>query len=109
MFAVKFQRSCQTFFQSHPWLPAKNGFDTAEIRVVISDVNPLAVGRKSARNELPAAVDFHEQFSEVVQTDRALTAKIENLAVAGFVRRRQQQRLDCVVHISEIAELRAFP
>src|ERR1700683_5549202 len=94
MFAIKGQGPSQSIFQGHAWLPAEGGFDEAEVRIIVTNVDPLALSRERSRDKFPAAVNADKQLGEVMQTNGSLATEVENLTVARFIRRRKQQRID---------------
>src|SRR5437773_2597852 len=94
---------CATVSTASPGPTPQTRSDPVEIRVVVANIDPAAVGRKGARGVLSAAVDLDDQVGEILQTDDAVTAQIEDLAVGFFTGRGQKKRLDRIIDISEIS------
>src|SRR5712692_11469735 len=109
MLSVKFQSSGESLAQRHLWLPAQTRTNTAEVAVIVADVNQLSVGRERARQIFAAAINLNEQLSETFQVDHLVTSKVKNLPVCLFTGRSQQECFYCIVHIGEVSHLISIP
>src|SRR5581483_5964095 len=90
-----------------PRLPAREARDLPVIGVVVADVDRLSLAREGDEAEGPAAVDLHQELRQVLQADRRSGAQIQHLPERAVVRRRQQERVDAVLDVVEVAQLRA--
>src|SRR5438445_12147073 len=102
-FPVEGDRAHEGLAQWHLGLPAKDGPDAGEVRIVVADVDPLTVGREGAELIAAAAVDLYHQIGKVLEVDDALAAQVEHLAIRLLARGRHEESIYRVVHVGEIA------
>src|SRR2546422_9397637 len=103
VFPIEGHSAHERLAQWHLGLPAKDGPDATEVRIIVADVDPLTVGREGAELIAPAAVDLYHQISEVLEVDDSLAAQVEHLAVRVLTCGGREESGYRVVHVGEIA------
>src|SRR5712691_11920026 len=105
--AVEVQRPGQALGEGDPRPPVEARHGLAEVGVVVADIDGAPLLGKGHDAVAAGAGQPDEEGGEVAEIDGGLGPQVEHLA-HGLVRgRRDQESLDCVVHVVEVAELRA--
>src|SRR5688572_7396877 len=107
MRAVERHRTAQAVAEADGRRPARGPLESGRVRIEGSDVDaPLLIGPLNMF-ERPAARDVDQQGGEVAMSDGLTPADVEDLAVARVAGARAQKRIRRVIHVHEIADLRA--
>src|SRR5476649_348589 len=103
LLAIVSERLGQGRAQARPRPPPERAPDEPVVRVVVADVDFLPVAWKFFHDEFSATVEFDEQLCELAQRYARRAAEIENFSDRRAAARREEKRLDRVVHIGEVA------
>ena len=99
----------QPGWQIGPRRPAGEAAEELVLGIVIADIDALALGRKFADDEAAGAIRRDQRRREIMQADRAMAADIARLAGELGRQRGEQERVDRIVDIGEVAQLVAAP
>src|SRR5580700_341720 len=105
----KIERAFETVAQRDCRSPAQRLADQRIVGIVVTYVDPFAVGGEFALFEMADAVKSNEQPRQVDERRDFAPAQVEDLTGRLGPRRRQQEGLDTVVDVGEVAELLASP
>lgn len=101
------ETALQAFAQTDLRRPAERRADGPVVAVVVADVDGLALRREGHQLEAAGQVKAGQHGSEICQANHFAAAEVVHLAVAIVAKRRQQQGIDTVVDIVEVAQLLA--
>src|SRR5438874_13306588 len=108
MRAVELDRAGEACAESGARSPAECRLDLVTTQVAVADVNQLLFRREGYGLHCAAPGERDQLRRHFSQTDRLMAAEIEYLTLRALARARQQQRLDHVIHVIEIAPLSAL-
>src|ERR1044072_9520252 len=109
MLAVKIQGPFQTLALGYSRSPSQRRFDAFVVRIVIADIDRLKLCRERNSGVRTFSIEFYQQLSQVFQSNWRDASEVENFAIRFIARSRDQQRVNGVVHISEITQLVSTP
>src|SRR5260370_36898342 len=107
--AIVSQGSGESLAQAHSWFPAQRCLDAGVVRVIVADVDALALWWIRGHGVFAAAMDFQQQRGQVLQTDDVVATDVEGSPVCLFARGRLKQRFHDIVNVGEIAKLPPVP
>jgi hypothetical protein len=108
MLAIKCQGSRQSVAQRNLRLPTELRRNQTMIAAITTDIDRFAFAGKFDLLDFAAAVNLHEQFGQLSETDGFGRAEIENLSICSRVPCGQKQCLNHVIDKIELANLRAI-
>ncbi len=107
VFAIIRQGPRQAFTKGHLRRPAGGPLEPAGIGIKTADINRLLICRPFDESVSAASGELHQNLDEVAVGHVLVAAHVERVAVAGVGRARTQERIDGVVDVDEIADLRS--
>src|SRR5260370_35252145 len=109
MLAEESERLRQPGSQIGPRRPAGEAAQQPVLGIVVADIDALALGREVADDEAAAAIRRDQRRREIAQADGAMAADIAGLAGERGRQRREQECIDRILDIGEVAQLVATP
>src|ERR1051326_3651043 len=107
--AEEIQRFFQTRADANAWLPSGRTLKGCVVGPIVADIDRLSLGRKLLHDEVTAAVRRHQNLRELLQGERAVTADVIGNALRFWRYCGEQEGVDGVLDVGEVALLRAPP
>src|ERR1700720_4003150 len=109
MRAEEIERARQSLAQRRGRLPSELVAHFGEFRVVVADVDRLAIGGEGNEAVGATTVELDQQLREPEQRDMLVAPEVVDLPARGVISCAEQESLDGVVNVCEIAPLSPAP